>query len=605
MGERGKVMIAAAVAALGLAGLAPAAGARTTPLTLPGDLRITLPDYQGEDFPDAIAVVNAGDVNGDGREDLAVRGDQTGDVEVIYTDPAGLLTDYSALGPGRGFVIHSEHGAIDGIAPVGDTNGDGRADVAVDAGGDKVTVVYGRADGRSVDLDALGTDGYVIAREPMISDWSIPTGADPSITGVGDVDGDGRGDVVLAAVPWGAGLVRSPAAPGTTVSVDDGTHGRPIQLDPFVHSLRLADLGDLDGDGRDEVLIAGHTGGEPLSDRTVTAWGLSLAGDGPIDATQAPALGRGFVLTSEADDVDSALSVADVDGDGRRDIGLGLGTGFVVVPTPPFGATVDLDAPGAATRVGIGGGPVVDLGDQDGDGRDELAVRRNVAFSDPARRGAESDSGFGAALAPSDGAFTGALGDLDADGRREPIVLVTHLSPFGPPYARTAEIDAFSSRRLVPPAPSLQAPPAVVQPGPRPSVTPATRPGPTVTPVKRRHGVHRHGTRHADHLRGTPYADVLDGRGGKDVLQGLGGNDRLDGGSGNDRLLGGPGKDHLVGGSGKDRLDGGSGNDVISARDGRRDVVRCGPGRDSATVDRTDDVRGCERVHRPRRHRRH
>jgi Ca2+-binding RTX toxin-like protein len=45
-------------------------------------------------------------------------------------------------------------------------------------------------------------------------------------------------------------------------------------------------------------------------------------------------------------------------------------------------------------------------------------------------------------------------------------------------------------------------------------------------------------------------------------------------------------------------LDGGAGNDRISARDGERDRVRCGPGRDTAIVDRGDRVKGCEVVKR-------
>jgi Ca2+-binding RTX toxin-like protein len=73
---------------------------------------------------------------------------------------------------------------------------------------------------------------------------------------------------------------------------------------------------------------------------------------------------------------------------------------------------------------------------------------------------------------------------------------------------------------------------------------------------------------------------VLEGRGGDDVLRGLGGNDRL------------------VGGSGRDRLFGGAGNDRLLAHDSQRDVVDCGPGRDTAIVDRKDVVTGCEKVAR-------
>ena len=46
---------------------------------------------------------------------------------------------------------------------------------------------------------------------------------------------------------------------------------------------------------------------------------------------------------------------------------------------------------------------------------------------------------------------------------------------------------------------------------------------------------------------------------------------------------------------------GGSGSDTILARDGARDTIACGAGRDSARVDRKDRVTGCEKVRRPRK----
>ena len=97
---------------------------------------------------------------------------------------------------------------------------------------------------------------------------------------------------------------------------------------------------------------------------------------------------------------------------------------------------------------------------------------------------------------------------------------------------------------------------------------------------------------------GDAKANVLNGTSKNNVLRGLGGNDRLYGRGGNDTLYGGAGNDLLDGGLGLDRLFGGTGNDTIRARDGRRDVVDCGPGRDTAVVDRRDAVRGCETVRR-------
>jgi Ca2+-binding RTX toxin-like protein len=111
--------------------------------------------------------------------------------------------------------------------------------------------------------------------------------------------------------------------------------------------------------------------------------------------------------------------------------------------------------------------------------------------------------------------------------------------------------------------------------------------------------------------------------GGASTIRTLGGNDRvtggnhderIDGGVGNDRLEGGYGNDRIVGGAGRDTIVGDmsrsdcgvlqscslpQGNDVIDARDGERDTISCGVGRDTVTADRQDVVsRDCERVKR-------
>jgi Ca2+-binding RTX toxin-like protein len=100
-------------------------------------------------------------------------------------------------------------------------------------------------------------------------------------------------------------------------------------------------------------------------------------------------------------------------------------------------------------------------------------------------------------------------------------------------------------------------------------------------------------------LTGTAKANVLRGTSFADTIRGLAGNDRLFGLAGNDRLFGGPGADVLTGGPGRDTLDGGAGADLIAARDGVRDTVRCGSGRDTVTADKADAVAAnCERVSR-------
>jgi Ca2+-binding RTX toxin-like protein len=85
-------------------------------------------------------------------------------------------------------------------------------------------------------------------------------------------------------------------------------------------------------------------------------------------------------------------------------------------------------------------------------------------------------------------------------------------------------------------------------------------------------------------------------KGLKVTASGGSGNDFLFGHSGTDLLSGGNGRDYIRGNLGSDTLKGGRSRDKIKAKDGKKDVVRCGRGRDKAWVDSQDDVAGCERV---------
>lgn len=123
-------------------------------------------------------------------------------------------------------------------------------------------------------------------------------------------------------------------------------------------------------------------------------------------------------------------------------------------------------------------------------------------------------------------------------------------------------------------------------------------PAPPPPPAAGRCANRLRGGARADVLRGTPAGDDLRGLGGNDRLFGGDGADCLRGDAGRDRLSGGPGDDLLVGGTGIDVLLGEAGNDRLEARDGVRDVVNCGAGRDVAIVDRRDRALSCEVVRR-------
>jgi RTX calcium-binding nonapeptide repeat (4 copies) len=86
-----------------------------------------------------------------------------------------------------------------------------------------------------------------------------------------------------------------------------------------------------------------------------------------------------------------------------------------------------------------------------------------------------------------------------------------------------------------------------------------------------------------------------------DVESVVGGSasDSLTGSAEPDGLFGGPGPDTLDGRGGADVINGEADNDTVLARDGALDDIDCGPGVDTAIVDSSDKVVGCETVSTP------
>jgi len=108
------------------------------------------------------------------------------------------------------------------------------------------------------------------------------------------------------------------------------------------------------------------------------------------------------------------------------------------------------------------------------------------------------------------------------------------------------------------------------------------------------------GGRGKDRLLGDHGNDLLLGGAGSDDVRGGGGDDRSGGGDGRDRVDGGSGNDlfdeQKLGDKGRDRLFGGAGTDRVRSADATRDEIDCGPGRDSARIDRLDGKKRCEAI---------
>lgn len=267
---------------------------------------------------------NKGDLDGDGYSDLVIGSAQgsAGSV-VVWGSPSGLTGGTAIADYGR-------------TPQVGDFDGDGKADLALFAdaeveGDDSVrqsTNLWkgpiSRAGKPTARLDFLdksewrGDDG---SGADCATDDSCVNGPH-SLSGpntaesVGDVNGDHRDDIAIWAYEgdgvWanhvllgGAGGFQESGTLGDIGS--DGDNG-------------ATDIGDVDGDGYGDLVIGSNNNTDQVTVMYGSASGLPSSRVKTFDQSL-----PGFYGDQEADDhVGSCVSAADVTGDGRAEIALGI-----------------------------------------------------------------------------------------------------------------------------------------------------------------------------------------------------------------------------------------------------------------------------------------
>ncbi|MCK6528165.1 hypothetical protein L6R50_11615 [Myxococcota bacterium] len=346
--------------------------------------------------PERLHVQGAGDLDGDALGDLLYAGpcDPGGNQDSGCIVFAASVTSQVEFDMSiADVVLYDGEGAVEFAVPVGDATGDGVGDTVMGRGG--VAYLLSGSD--------LGEGGrYEIADlaiATVVGD--VGSGTERPVP-IGDVDGDGRADVLLPhrdtlGYDGGEDDVMSARAFSGARLASGGTFGTEepcftLGGDDVVRNMRwFASAGDVDGDGRGDVLMAYHSGEYGMTGPAQVSLFLSPAECSGSRFGVASASGT-FVVECGPSTVwgDFPMSaLADMDDDGKADVLIGspcpddyAGRTWVVSGAALLqGRSVDETDPDAVLvsihgRVpwGMSGDAVAAIPDLDADGLPEIAI---------------------------------------------------------------------------------------------------------------------------------------------------------------------------------------------------------------------------------------
>lgn len=275
----------------------------------------------------------AADLDGDGDPDLAAANHETDYLTILLNDGAG------AFSPAPGSPLGIDVDPHPHVVAVADLDADDHPDLLVDhRSAEGLLPLYGTGDGtfEAGSVVELGGDPYrgIVVTDldgDGIPDLAVPNqrtvGVRPGLTGrefgpleeldvaavapyglvAADVTGDGLPDLAASSGEGGEGVaVLLNDGSGNLGSAPDAPH-------PAFRGFTAVSAGDLDADGRDDIVVSGWDAGE-----VAILYGGSADGTDGRDAPS-PRLQRVAVGENPW-----SVSTADFDGDGRDDVAVAV-----------------------------------------------------------------------------------------------------------------------------------------------------------------------------------------------------------------------------------------------------------------------------------------